>query len=63
MARNRKASSEVKHDKRGEKKTQGLKWKEVKNHKDMKENHAEQGFPAESERHNVSDIRCVLCCI
>lgn len=32
-----------------------MEWNEEKNHKDIKKKHTEWAFPAESEKHNVSE--------
>lgn len=55
MAINRKASSEVKNDKRGEKKFKGCNGTRKRKHKDIKKKRTNWGFPAESEKHNVSE--------
>lgn len=32
-----------------------MEWNEEKNHKDIKKKHTERAFPAESEKHNMSE--------
>ena len=52
LAINRKASSEVKNDKRGEK-IEELQWNREKNHKDTEKKYREWGFPVESGKPSV----------